>query len=403
MEKKFLYFQPEYVSKFKCDSSRCNDNCCARPWEIIIDSDTYQKYSRLGFQEIFRHIQFNKELGEYILVGRPCPMLTEKKLCRIQLEHGENFLSLVCRTYPRVLTNCSKFFELSLSLTCPLAAEMILFEREPLAFELKEIVEDDANDIGLSTMRVPEKFVAHMIDIQIAMLSILQERRLTLDQRLIVLGFFLDKLDEISAGELDVDALTKLIAAYESKKFFAEQVPLMLASVRFDTKNFIGLMLKIFNVLYSNVNMEDKQSVLDDVADALQIKLDENNFVDVATVTANYERLADARKNFTARYSTLLENYLVNEIFLNVYPWRFADTIANNYAVFVMMFKVFELILFSATLKGFDSRDDLLKLIGFFAAQIDHGEYFREKFLTCAKESGDTFTLMESLLQSQAV
>ena len=38
MEKKYLYFQPEYVGKFKCDSSKCNNNCCERNWEIDIDA-----------------------------------------------------------------------------------------------------------------------------------------------------------------------------------------------------------------------------------------------------------------------------------------------------------------------------------------------------------------------------
>ena len=40
MEKKYLYFQPEYVGKFKCDSSKCNNNCCERSWEIDIDKET---------------------------------------------------------------------------------------------------------------------------------------------------------------------------------------------------------------------------------------------------------------------------------------------------------------------------------------------------------------------------
>ena len=399
MLKKFLYFQPEYVGKFKCDGSKCDAHCC-KGWDIIIDEKTFQRYSRLE-GDFTAHIKPFDGKAEYCIELDErgfCPFLDENNLCRIQKAHGENFLSLVCKTYPRILIDFGKFLELSLTLSCPVAAEMILFGREPLTFELKEFVEDDAVSIGLSPMPVPEKFLARLIDIQAAMISILQERTLSIDQRLIVLGFFLDKLEEISAGAIDDDALTKLIAAYESKSFLSEQVPQMLASFRFDVKKFVGLMMKIFNDLYGNEDTSDYRKFFDAVIDALNIKLDENNFVSITTIADHYERLADARKNFLAQYSTLLENYLVNEIFLNVYPWRFEDSISINYAAFVMMYKAFELILFASTLKGFDSRNDLLKLIDFFANQTVHSVAFKDKILATVKKFDDTFALMETLL-----
>ena len=124
-------------------------------------------------------------------------------------------------------------------------------------------------------MTVPEKFLPHVVDLQIAMISILQERQLTIDQRLIVLGFFIDRLEEIFAAFDDV-SLTKLIAAYESKKFLAEQVPIMLSAVRFDTRKFIKLMLGIFETLYGKPNITIEQQILaETVVDVLKIKPDE--------------------------------------------------------------------------------------------------------------------------------
>ena len=371
--KNFLCFQPQYLNEFLCDASRCNNNCCARPWNIIIDKDTCEKYSRLNAREILRHIEFNAQKDEYILVGRPCPFLTEKNLCRLQLEHGEDFLSLTCRTYPRQNYHFGKFVERSLTLTCPVAAELILFRREPLQFELIPLSQEN---FAVNKLEVPEKFLDRMIDIQAAMISILQERTLSIGQRLIVLGFFLDKLEEISAGSIDDDALTKLIAAYESKKFLSEQVPLMLASIHFDTQTF--------------------RIVVDSV---LSFIPDETKLLPVTNVVANYERFADARKNFLAQHSTLLENYLVNEIFLNVYPWRFTGTITNNFIVLLTTYKIFELLLFAAVQSGFDAKDDLLTLINWFTTQTDHhGELQRRIFKHC-QNRGDTFELMESLIE----
>ncbi|MBR3745962.1 MAG: hypothetical protein IKN27_03280, partial [Selenomonadaceae bacterium] len=132
-----------------------------------------------------------------------------------------------------------------------MAAEMILFDEEPMQFELVEVSEkihSNGGKIDISPVYTAEGFGEHMLEIQIVMISILQERTLSIDQRLIVLGFFLDRYDELIADKIlkssdKLDVLKKLITAYESKKFLAQQVPQMLATIQFDAKKFIDLML----------------------------------------------------------------------------------------------------------------------------------------------------------------
>ena len=78
--KKFLYFQPEYVGRFKCDGKNCLNNCCERPWVIIIDEKSYEQYSQLQppevAEEILSHIKFNDERKINFIV------LNEKKVAR---------------------------------------------------------------------------------------------------------------------------------------------------------------------------------------------------------------------------------------------------------------------------------------------------------------------------------
>ena len=138
MEQKYIYFQPQYVKEFICDSSKCSDNCCERGWNIDVDAATYEKYLQLA-PAIAQQFKFDERKKKYLLTKHPCPFLTEKKLCRLQLEHGEEFLSQTCKNYPRVTTYFGKFFERSLTLTCPVAAELILFKEEPMAFEFVEV------------------------------------------------------------------------------------------------------------------------------------------------------------------------------------------------------------------------------------------------------------------------
>ncbi len=321
MAKKFLYFQPEYVKKFKCDGSKCNAHCC-KGWTITIDDATYKKYSQIKpkdkAEEITACMKFDSERKEYVMTLKPnsfCPMLTEKNLCRLQANYGEKFLSKTCATYPRITHKLGKFFERSLVLTCPVAAEKILFAKEPLKFnfvEVSEKVHGNHGKIKLHTkMEMSDVAAELMIKVQAAMISILQERTLPIDQRLIVLCFFIEELEEIYSRGMDENEQRKLIAAYKSKKFLAEQVPLMIQKVSFDAEKFIKLMMELFEAFYGvkEIQMNKTGHVfLNAVINTLQLQPDENNFVSLSEVVTNYKNLVDARKNFSADYSTFLEN-----------------------------------------------------------------------------------------------
>ena len=371
MKKEYFYFQPQYVKQFKCDGSKCSAHCC-RGWNVFIDKDTYKQYSKLGSKEITSRLQFNADRNEYLIDfgGKACPFLNDKKLCRIQLEYGENFLSQTCATYPRVTSAFGQFFERSLTLSCPVAAELILFDPKPLAFEFVDVPErihSPGGKVFLQSIQATDELKAHLIEIQLAMISILQERTLSIDQRLIVLGFFLDRLEEIFA-DFNEAALTKLITAYESKKFLAEQVPLMLQSISFDADKFVRLMSELSDTLPKPV--------------------------------AQTLRQLPNKKSFLAEHATFLENYLVNELFLNIYPWRFEGRLMQNFAAFVAEFKLFELITFSATLKGSD-KQTLIELIGWFTTHFDHNDEYKQMPFELFHNMDDPFDMLESLLDSE--
>ncbi|MBR3746687.1 MAG: flagellin lysine-N-methylase [Selenomonadaceae bacterium] len=404
MMKKYLYFQPEYVREFVCDGSKCGDNCCERNWNIDVDAKTFELYRRIRPESTSEKITacfgYNTDTGKYFVKDRPCPFLTEKNLCSLQLKYGENFLSETCVTYPRRTIDFGKFFERSLRISCPIVAEMILFRNEPIKFEFVEVseqVHSHGGKIKIDSLYAGQKFAAHMLEIQIAMISILQERTLTIDQRLIVLGFFLDRLDEIICNGFDKDALKKLIDAYESKKFLAEQVPRMLSAVKFDAEKFSELLLELLVKLYGDRFRPDDKKFLDALAETFDIVPDEKNQVFVTEIAANYKRLADARKNFTVSKVTFLENFLVNELFLTCVPWKFQTSVAKNFGVFVAEYKLFELLTFSATQKNF-AGDNLLKLTVWFARQANHDDGFGKIILDSVPD--DIFDSLETLLDA---
>lgn len=400
MGKTYRYFQPEYVGKFKCDGAKCNALCC-RSWKILIDNGSYEQYANLS-QEIISHMEFDSERKLHFmkLNDNACPMLTENNLCRLQRDYGENFLSITCSTYPRITNNFGDFYERALTLSCPVAAEMVLLSPEPLQFEfvnVPEKIHSNGGKIRTSELRIGKSLAPLAYEIQGAMISILQERRLTINQRLIVLGFFMDTLQETLHDKIPLNELRKLTAAYNPKIFLREKIPPVIEQIPFDAKKFVALMLAIFEPIYQNaVKLPPAaQKYFNAVVDMLKI----NSSASLAEVAENYTRLAAARKNFCKGYETFLENYLVNEFFINVYPWRLSESITKNFAVFATSYKLFELIIFSATLKGFNSRADLLNLVDWFTRKIDHAKETQKKILEQLKDTDDILNLMTTLFE----
>ena len=282
MTEKIFCLKPRYLDDFKCDGLKCGALCCRNAWNIYVDAETYEKYSALG---IARHLRRAGEHWQIVPNAENCcPFLGADNLCRIQKAHGENYLSRVCAGYPRIITRFGNFLEVALSPTCPVAAEMFLLAEEPLKFTVAEadekILRLGANNI---LQGIPPDFAPLIVDVQLAMITILQERRLSIDVRLIELGFFLDRVEELLiSGKLDGAALKRLAAVYTSENFLSEQMPLMLTAVRFDA----------------------------------------------------------SRKILPAEFTTIAENFLVNEIILGAWPWRVDGGLVKNFGAFLTVYKI---------------------------------------------------------------
>lgn len=337
MTEKIFCLKPNYLDEFKCDGAKCGALCCRNAWSIFIDDETYAKYSTLPTTEILRHLQFDSTCGKYFIVPEKnsCPLLDADNLCRVQKTFGEDFLSQVCASYPRIITRLENYLELALSPTCPVAAELI-FRKEPLRFE---VVEASEKILRLGTNHIvqglPQEVVPLIVDVQLTMASILQTRTLTIDQRLIATGFFLDRIEELNLSDkLDCAAVKRLSAIYSSEKFLSEQVPLMSKIIRFDATEHENFLREIFSVI-------------------------EENFPDVSD-----------NRRLSAELVPLAENFLVNEIFLNAYPLRIDSSLVNNFGVFAAVYKIFERKTFAS---------DVMTAADNLSQKIDHSEDYLPK------------------------
>ncbi len=402
----YKYFQPEYVSKFKCDGQACSARCC-RNWNISIDKKTYKKYSHLKpksvAREITRQITTNDELKSYSIKldeNKNCPFLTEDNLCGIRLKYGKDFLSESCATYPQVTWHIEDFYENSLTLTCPVAANLILLSKEPMKFEKIEVPKKLHKSVIPQNL-LPENIRKCFLTIQETQIKILQERSLTIDQRLLMLGLYFDKIDELFRNERTVD-FEKLSPIYQSQSFLQEQSAQFSAVLTFNAHEHMRIMLDIFEKLYSdeNAKMSADRKFLDDVINALKIKLDENNTVKISSVAENYLALGEERQKILSRFGTIFENYLVNELFVNLYPFRFNDRTFLNYGVFVTIYKMLELFTLSISIANEQlDESELVKIIGWHVNNTEHNLKYIKIIQEHFEDKENLLEIMQSMLQ----
>lgn len=347
----------------------------------------------------------NSKINSYVVKlneDTSCPFLNKDNLCKLQLEYGEDYLSQTCSTYPRQTYSVGKIFERSMTLTCPVAAEMILFNEEPMKFEFVDVldkVHSKHGRIHITRLPVVDDEDELFCEVQITMISILQERRFSIDQRLIVLGLFIDRFQEYQIKERDEEILLDLMAAYRSEEFLLQEISPLFQSFAFDANKFIMFIMKFFS--HVSVHLKDKKHYhfLRAFTEVLEIKPDEHDEIFLPDIIPTYEKLAEARQTFSQKYSTFLENYLLNDMFLNFYPWRFREeSVTKNFAVFLISYKIFELLLFTATQKKLDSKEDLLQFVNWFTLATTHNKALYKRFLELLEGIDNTYLLMVTLL-----
>lgn len=125
---------PSYYKQFSCIAGACPDTCCAG-WQIMIDDKSMKKYRR--FRGTFRNRLLNDvdwEAHAFRQYDYRCAFLNEENLCDMYTETGPKMLCDTCRRYPRHIEEYEGMREISLSLSCPEAARIILSQEAPVQF-----------------------------------------------------------------------------------------------------------------------------------------------------------------------------------------------------------------------------------------------------------------------------
>ncbi|MCI5902755.1 MAG: flagellin lysine-N-methylase [Blautia sp.] len=143
-----LYTFPDYYKEFHCTADQCEDTCCAG-WQIVIDPGA-QKYYRGMLRENRRRRKEKRITPDF--AGRlkkgidwkngifcqneekRCAFLNDRNLCDLYTNLGEKSLCRTCRRYPRHVEEFENVREVTLSVSCPEVAALLMNRQTPVTF-----------------------------------------------------------------------------------------------------------------------------------------------------------------------------------------------------------------------------------------------------------------------------
>ena len=134
-------YEPCFAAQFHCLAGACPDTCC-KDWEIILDEKTLARYRALpgAFGDEVRACLTTDAEGDtmFRLTDGHCPLLSSDGLCRVQLSLGEEALCDTCRAHPRFYEEYGQTKELTLSISCPAAIDLLFAQETPIKFVCRE-------------------------------------------------------------------------------------------------------------------------------------------------------------------------------------------------------------------------------------------------------------------------
>lgn len=376
MKKQVL--QPTYFEKFSCIGADCEDTCCAG-WKVAVDKKSFHKYRKVTSGVLAQTLKTNitRERVEpsddaYAKIKLDeegnCAFLNENRLCNIYIELGEDYLCHTCTTYPRLVRRVDNRIEKSLTPSCPEAARLLLLNPEGIDFTLheEEVDETYVGYVEMSTL---------FEEIRMFAIRILQSRHTSIENRLVVLGMFLEKLHTTSQKEwekkipLYTKIYTRILQDAERRNLFKE-LP--------DTAG----MLEIAYALIQNqetVSVRFRECLME-LQEGLQLVNEE----EVEHSINLYENIQQKYYDpFFEQHSYILENYLVNCVFKDAVTSNFYfEYEAMRIRFLYMKVILMGMVSYHQTL----SKEMVIKLIQATSKTFDTNKEYRDGLKEILKE-----------------
>lgn len=174
-----IYTYPDYYKKFNCIADKCPDTCCGK-WQIVIDDDSLEKYEDYNGEyrdELRRKVNWKEGVFRHGRSGK-CAFLRDDMLCDMYIHMGKESLCTTCREYPRHTEEFENVREVSLSLSCPEVARILMNITDKVTFVTEEDDEDEVFD------DFDYFLYSNLEDIRETILNVIQDRSVDIRSRI---------------------------------------------------------------------------------------------------------------------------------------------------------------------------------------------------------------------------
>ncbi|PAQ13665.1 hypothetical protein CD798_14790 [Bacillaceae bacterium SAOS 7] len=389
-----MTLSPEYMKQFSCIGPACEDTCC-KGWSVTIDKETYKKYRKVKeepWRERFeKSIKRNKDSVGFNDFGyvqlteeAACPMLDGEGLCSIHKDFGHELLSHTCQVYPRNYSQYNEIIEESLTLSCPEVARLALLNKEKIEFSLEEKELPNQLNVAkkvLSATMGNRDHRKYFFEIRSLVIELLQERKFTLVERLLLVGLYVKQINE----KLSVTSFEEITGRFLEMIQDVDSVKQMVQKISKHTELQLNMLTAILNVrLSGGVSSERYTQCLEEVEKGLLFN--ESNISKEKQVKTYEEAYESIVAPFMNQHEYIFENYLVHLAFSNAFSSD--KDLFNDYVQLVLHYALVKMhIVGLAAYHGELTMDLVLKLIQSLSKVIDHHPNFLQKTNEMLKEN----------------
>lgn len=388
-EQKIPVRMPLYFMEFQCIGGSCEDNCCVG-WDVEIDKKTFHRYRREKDAELTRlfrrYVHENEEASDeaidYAIVTlekhNRCPFLNEQNLCKIQAKLGHDALSNVCATFPRITNQIDGVLEYSATVSCPEAARLILRNKdgirflEETQFPLPRMI---LNYSFQTRQHHGNRMMQYFNELRTFTISILQHRADSLGGRILLLGQFYQELQRSFQGGTGPNVL-QLIHDFQRRQERGEllageqknQGPLRQSEVVAQ----LGIMKDLLKQMNQFTQIDSEAYLRFSEEFQRGLGLGEQSGIE-AEASAYQTAFQRYYAPFMEQHAYLLENYLVNYVFSELFPASESTKPFEAYGMLVLRYTLIKcsLIGISGFRKGL-TVETCVDFIQAFSKAIEH-------------------------------
>lgn len=365
------YLKPHFYDQFTCTAGDCPDTCCAG-WQIVIDEDSLERYGK-------EQGEFGKRLRNSIdweedcfyQKNRRCAFLNDENLCDLYKALGPDALCDTCRLYPRHTEEYEGLRELSLSLSCPEAARIILSCQEPVRFLAEETdEEDDFEEFDFMMF-------SQLEDTRDVLFKILQNRTMPLQERMRAAEQLAEQYQICmeEQREYDIDELLRKYEKHLEEETLSECAAESLAQKGVDAAGFHvwERQRKELAVLRS---LERLRPEWDEVLDGTEKVLYQNGESAYQAICEEFHRTFGAKSSRRAEWENIGEQLLMFFVYTYFCGAVYDDMVCSKMELALFSVRWIQEILLARWLENGKtlSMHDVEELSWRYAREVEHSD-----------------------------